>query len=401
MFLSESENGRYLCHPVEIEPETLIHYSLALRLNDPEDALHNLAEAVAASVGWGQVDSATLVVRSAPRPVLGVLGLVDEAAEDWLWAQAQGFSHACSHLRYVSYSQAEQDCEELAARLVVQFGRDDLYHFRFTAIPRGGHFVLGMLAYLLGLEQVQLVPPFPPDTPLVVVDDCALSGARFSRFLESCPGQQVIFAPLYSHPDLRTTIEAQEPQVVACLSARNLYDHGTECMGDAYPLWRRIWRARMGDSGYWIGHLDHIGFAWSEPNRPIWIPTFKQTDKGWHILPPEFCIGNRMPRDTERIPIQVQPEAKGPLEPSEDVVFGELDGQVVVGKLSTMESFGLAGVAADMWRALVKHGNEEDVIVSLLHEYAVAEARLRADLRTLLNKLFARGLLTRGDGFEH
>jgi hypothetical protein len=384
--------------PIKLEPHALAWYAHNLELADLLAALASLARALAASPKWQGISGASLIVRPNPQPVLGVLVEdYDVVGNARLAALGQGLNDVLSRLCYVDYMQAEQDCALLAAQLVERFGHDELRRFRFTAIPRGGLIVLGMLAYTLGLKRTQLEPPHLSDVPLVVVDDCALTGARFGRFLERCESQQVIFAHLYSHPDLRAAIEAQEPRVVACLSAHDLHDHGPERLGDEYPAWRERWLARLEGPRYWIGQPDHVCFAWNEPDRFFWNPVTEQVESGWCIVPPEFCLKHRPAPGMESIPVQVQPEGKGPLKPSQRVLFGEFEGRIVVGDLEAEKSFCLADVAADMWRAIVEYGNVEDVVAALLREYDVDEATLQVDLRAFVGDLLTRGLLEQSD----
>jgi hypothetical protein len=61
--------------------------------------------------------------------------------------------------------------------------------------------------------------------------------------------------------------------------------------------------------------------------------------------------------------------------------------------VETAQSFELADVAADMWRAIVEHGNLEDVEKALAASYQVDGARLRDDLRGLVKDLREQGLL--------
>jgi hypothetical protein len=336
------------------------------------------------------------VVRFTPRPALGVVGRFDAAAEERLTAIGPQLVRALSRLRYVSYSQAEEDCERLATQLIERFGREELYRFRFAPVPRGGLIVLGMLAYVLGLEHTQLEPPYPPETPLVVVDDCAISGLRFRQFLARCESRQVVFAHLYSHPDLRAAIEACESRVIACMGAQDLHDHGPERYGAEYRAWRERWLARFGSaSGYWLGQPDRLCFPWNEPDSSIWNSVTGRVERGWRIIPPELCLKNRSTTGMKPIPVHVQPEGPGPLRTSAPVLFGQFEGHVVVGNMETKESFTLTGVAADMWTALVEHGDLEDAVVPLSEEYAVDQATLRADLREFVEDLLARGLIER------
>lgn len=379
-----------------VESKALTHYDRELQLAGPKEALNALARAIANSPLWAEMPKATLVARLAPQPVLAVLGCFDVPGEARLAAWGRELNRACTHLRYVSYAQAELDCQRLAVQLIERFGPEKLSRFSFTAIPRGGLIVLGMLAYMLGLEQTQLEPPHSPKVPLVVVDDCALSGNRFGRFLECCESNQVVFAHLYSHPDLRVAIEGREPRVIACLGAQDLHDHGPENLSDNYLAWQELWLNQLNSPRYWIGQPDRVCFAWNDPDS-VWNPILERMEKGWHIVPPELCLKNRLGSGMKPIPIQVQPESKGPLKPSEHVLFGEFEGQIIVCNLETRESFSLTDVASHMWLAIVKHGNLEDVVVSLLRDYDVGEANLWIDLRTFVDCLLAQGLLEQRD----
>jgi hypothetical protein len=335
---------------------------------------------------------AALVVRPEPNPLLGVVGYFDAAGRARLEGLRWLLERILPNLRYVSYDQAEKDCEQLATQLAQRFGRDALRDFRFAAIPRGGFIVLGILAYILRLGREQLEPPHPPEKPLVIVDDCAFSGVRFGEFMERCESRRVVFAHLYSPPELRDAIEAREPRV-DCLGVRDLRDRAVENLGDEYPAWRERWMERMDRRGYWVGQPDHVCFAWNEPDIDIWNPVTEREESGWRFVPPELCLKNRSAPGAEPIQVQVQPEGRGPLMPSDHVLFGELEGQVVVGDLKAQESFVLSDVGADMWRAVVEHGDLEGAADALLKHYDVEEATLRADLRSFADDLHSRGLL--------
>jgi hypothetical protein len=179
-------------------------------------------------------------------------------------------------------------------------------------MPRGGFIVLGMLAYVLDLRPAQLAPSPPSDVPLVVTDDCAISGVRFSDMLDRCENRQVIFSHLYSHPDLRIAIERREPRVLACVSAQDLTDYAPAYYGDQYEAWRERWRQRP-NPGYWVGQPDHVCFAWNEPDTVFWNPVAQQAESAWRLLPPELCLKNRRKFAPEDARVQLQPEGKGPL----------------------------------------------------------------------------------------
>lgn len=362
--------------------------------------LPDLARGLSTSPAWKATPGASLVVRQTPHPVLGVVGRFDTAAKARLATLGPQLANGLSCLRYVSYSQAVEDVERLAGMLIERFGRDELRRFRFTAIPRGGLVVLGMLSYALGLRHAQLEPPHPPELPLVVVDDCAISGYRFDQSLARYGGHQVVFAHLYSHPELRAAIEARQSQVISCLGARDLYDHAPERYGAEYGAWREQWMSRFGDDvGYWLGEPGHLCFSWNEPDVTTWNPAIEKMERGWRIVPPELCLKNRAVHGMEPATVQVQPEGAGPLRPSERALFGEFEGSVVLGNMETKASFTLTGVAADMWKSIVEYGNLDEAAASLSKEYDVGRPTLRADLGGFVEDLMAKDLLESGNEY--
>ncbi len=377
-----------------VKSRTLHHLAVLSQVGESsEPRLRALAEALSVSPLWAEMPRATLVVRAVPDPLLGVMGYFDAAGRARLEALRWQLEHLLPRLRYVDYAQAQQACERLAERIVQRFGRDELRDFGFVAIPRGGYIVLGMLAYILGLRRSQLEPPHDAGAPLVVVDDCALSGVRFGEFMSHIESHHVVFAHLYSPPELREAIEVRESGHVTCLSARDLRDYAQESLGKQHQAWRRRWLDRTDRQGYWVGQSEHVCFAWNEPDFGFWNPVTEREETGWRFVPPNLCLKNRPAADARPVPVQFQPQSKGPLGPSSSVLFGEFEGQVAIGNLKTGESFVLEGVGGDMWRVLVEYGNLEEAANALLEVYEVDAATLRADLRAFVEDLLSQGLL--------
>lgn len=350
------------------------------------DGLVALARGLATSPLWADMTEAVLVARPAPRPLLGILGYFSPAERSRI--EALRSQLPMTRVRYVTYEQAEQDCQRLAEMLVERFPVEDLRAFQFVGLPRGGLIVLGMLSYLLDLPPSALGSEAPLGGPLVVVDDLAISGDRFRRFLSGCTSERVVFATLYAAPELRAAVEAREPSVQACLSARDLQDHARENLGDEYESWRQRWLARSDD--FWVGQLDHVCFPWNEPDIGIWNGVTERVERGWRVIPPELCLKNRPAAGSQ---IQVQRTAPGPIKPSEYALFAELQGQVLLAHIGTGSVVALDGVAADMWRTITEYGDLRRATSSLLEEYEVNSSTLRGDLEDFVNALTVRGLL--------
>lgn len=339
-----------------------------------------LARAIATSQGWPSECGAILVARPGPSPALAVLGRFCESEQSWLHGQIQTLRQACGTLRYVDQVQVEADYRALADSLRAALGAKGLAEAGFTAIPHGGLIVLSSLADLLGLAKDRLTPPFAPDRPLVIIDDCALSGARFFQFLRQIEHPSVTFATLYSHPELRAAITRREPRVAECLNARDLAGQRIEDTGAT-------------EGFYWSGKTEALSFPWNEPDRTFWNPEAKRWELAWRIVPPELCRKNLSAPGTQPIPIQIQPEGLGPLRPSERALFAEIDGGIALFDLETGQGFSLAGVGSDLWKAIVRLGDLDAVIAEIGPAYEAPGETVLSDARRFIADLLARGLL--------
>lgn len=388
-FAAAGDSGDLLWLPVAFEPGALEHYGGVLGLAVPEEALAGLARAIASSPGW-RGSGALVIARPRPRPVLAIVGRFDPAKRARLELQAQHLGSAVAHLRYESDRAVREACCRLAERLRAELGDDGLARARFRAIPRGGLVVLGQLAILLDLDRRQLEPPYPSDLPLVVVDDCAVSGLRFAQVLAQCRHREIVFAPLYSHPRLRAAVREREPRVAACVSGSDLGEVELEGLA---PGAERRWRLRLRGTRYWIGRPETLCFAWSEPDRLLWDAAAERSIAAWRVVPPELCLKNRPRPGRPAIPVALQPPGRGRLRPADTVLYADFEDCVLVGELESGVSYRLSGSGADVWRALARHGDGERAIVELEHETDAERPHLEREVGELIADLLDRGLL--------
>jgi hypothetical protein len=78
---------------------------------------------------------------------------------------------------------------------------------------------------------------------------------------------------------------------------------------------------------------------------------------------------------------------------SVDVVFRDLDGEMVLLDLRSGIYFSLDGVGTRVWQLIEQHGCLADVLAALTHEYDVPAARCAADLLAFVALLGEKGLL--------
>lgn len=354
----------------------------------------DLGQALSISPIWRLVPKAILIARERPTPLLAAIGHFDDAEAFRVEALQWQLDHVAPKIHYVGYSQSEQDCMILASRLVDRFGRAALADTSFAAIPRGGLMVLGMLAYILDLTRDQMSGNVESGS-LVVIDDCALSGERFRQFLQTRSEESITFAHLYSHPDLRTAIEAAEERVVACLSAHDLPDHAPQSFGEGHAEWKARWEARP-ESGYWAGQPGPVVFAWNEPDVSLWNPIVERSEPGWRLFSPDLVLKNRPTFGEGYERFQLQADPVGSIRAHPDVVYGVLEDNVVVANVATGETRALDSIGSAMWMALVETGDMNAAVARLLDQYDVDEPTLQEDFGELAEELKKSGFLQAG-----
>jgi len=362
-------------------------YSARLDL-DRRDALMGLAGAISASPLFSRIKDASIIVRPSPTPLLAICGSFEEEDIARLDALAEQLKAACSSMRYENYARVEEACRKLGRRLIDRFGREAIEDFRFMALPRGGLIVLGILSYVLDLRPSQLDICRDPEKTLVAVDDCALTGHRFGQFLKNCNRERMVFAPLYSHPQLRKAVRDEEPKVIACLSGEDLKEMARDYDSQKSAIGKRMAEI-LGDGRYIVNPIEYICFPWNEPDWCFWNDVTQDVECGWHVIPPKLCLKNWENRDL----IQVQKEGKGYLRPSKGVVFAERAGEVLIANIETNESLSLQGSAAEMWKTLIGSKDDEEALMGLLKAFDVEEEVLRKDYMSLVEDLIGRKLI--------
>lgn len=282
------------------------------------------------------------------------------------------------NLRFLDYQQAEKAAEKLAGQFKTTFSANELAKFAFLPIPRGGYIVLGMLAYALNLKPNQLLTyPEQVDKPLIIVDDCSLTGFRFHQYLKKTNSPQVVFAHLLSAKSLRQRILEQEDSVSHCIAAQDLAER---------PLLKNS--EALGSPHYWAGNTDLVAFSWSEPSLLTSLLSTNKSNEKWHLVSPQQCLNNRIelevPANYSTIPNLYIPES---------LLYYWHDGVLILADSNSGEVYKLQGEAAAMWRALAVLGHQIPATNWLKAEYDLDTVSVEAFLKTAVSA----GLLSRID----
>lgn len=291
-------------------------------------------------------------------------------------------------LKLVDYRQAEADCDRLAARLLDELGRQELERSSFRPIPRGGLFVLGMLAYLLNLRPSALLPSESVEGPLVLVDDCAITGARFRSALEATSTADVIFAHLYSPAALRAAIEKAEPRVRRCVSAHDLRDRTAEMADSEREAWFQRWRERLGPDRYFYGRVDPVAFSWTEPDQPLWNRATEAVEPGWRLVSPAACLRNR-----GRLGQPPTADPRPAWRVASEIASAAVGDRIWLCAVASGDVIALEGTAAEIWRRLSRHGDPDLAAAEIAEQYGIQLDTVQLDLHRLVEELAGRGFV--------
>lgn len=85
------------------------------------------------------------------------------------------------------------------------------------------------------------------------------------------------------------------------------------------------------------------------------------------------------------------------MKPASEVVFVEVEGEMVLMDGAGERYYALDDVGARFWQLLVERGDVDAAVAGMLDEYDVDEARLRADIDALIEQLAGAGLVVATD----
>lgn len=80
-----------------------------------------------------------------------------------------------------------------------------------------------------------------------------------------------------------------------------------------------------------------------------------------------------------------------------DVVFHDLQGEIVLLNLKTGVYFGLDPVGTRIWQLIQEHHSLQDVLASLVEEYEVTEVKCAQDLLSFVALMWGKGLVEVSD----
>lgn len=293
--------------------------------------------------------------------------------------------------RYTNVA-VERAVERLAMKLQDALG-EILRSCDWVGVPRGGLVVLGLLSYALNLKHERIQPQrLSREKPLVVVDDCALTGNRFSRFLRDINQTEVIFAHLCSPREVREAIVAEEAQVRACVAPDTLRTVASERSQDVAARWNVGDGSEPVNRRYWLGKVESPIFPWSEPDHNFWNPVTEELEWGWQLAPSEQCLKHKH-SPVDRTEVFEIPEPTGLFTLGATVLYLPVAESIYIFDYTTEKQYKLDDVGAALWNAFLVEPTMGAVIRNIVDTYDVPHDRARSDATRLAGQLVDQGLL--------
>jgi hypothetical protein len=78
---------------------------------------------------------------------------------------------------------------------------------------------------------------------------------------------------------------------------------------------------------------------------------------------------------------------------SDNVVWRDLDGEIVILNLTSGVYFSVDGVGTRIWTLMAEQVATEEIVRKLISEFEVEEAQLRSDMESLVKDLAGQGLI--------
>ncbi|MDC7221504.1 MAG: hypothetical protein PQJ59_16340 [Spirochaetales bacterium] len=240
--------------------------------------------------------SMKFIVRESEEGTSTLYALTQAKEEELLTNLSRQLAWADKQSRFISYKEAEGLTEKLAAKLKREFGKEELDQFFYSPIPRGGHIVMGMLSYCLGLPKSALHPPSSDlKRPVVYVDDCLISGLRSSEYMNK-KGAESILAVLLA-PKGVCEMSRHKELDFSCFAGDELDDLAPLLLKEDYEPWKE--RSKKRGTPLWVGMTEYFAFEWSEPENSFFNDKTALMEPGFDLLPPEQCLNTRHSTSTE------------------------------------------------------------------------------------------------------
>lgn len=362
--------------------QALTSYSQSFNLNQAH-SLNELIVAIAKNGFW-HIDEQSFIVCRACTDGAYIAICTTESSQDHLSeinSQLQSLDTSLQQIQYLDSTQCLDLTKSLAKIIKQTVPENILKNSQVVAIPRGGLFIQAMLSYFLPLKhhQLQYTENDVDTSPLIIVDDCAISGLRLAQQLEKFPNRDIYFFTIASPEKLRDSVKLKEARVLDFKSVVNIKSYSTL-------------KAQNTQQRYWLGQCDAVIFPWSETQRSHFSNGKLSNRPLWKIAPDKLCMSTKAKKQAIKA-TEVKENQSAVLSTPDNILHFTDQGITKILDASTMKHYSLDAIGSDIWQSLLSNSNLDHALAELSATYKVSKTRLNNDMQLLTQKLIDAGLI--------
>ena len=374
------QNWQWLA--TKLTRQALTSYSQSFNLNQAH-SLNELIVAIAKNEFW-HIDEQSFIVCRACTDGAYIAVCTTESSQDHLSeinSQLQSLDTSLQQIQYLDSTQCLDLTKSLAKIIKQTVPENILKNSQVVAIPRGGLFIQAMLSYFLPLEhhQLQYTENDVDTSPLIIVDDCAISGLRLAQQLKKFPNREIYFFTIASPRELRDSVNSKESRILDFKSVLDVKSYSTLDLNHASQC-------------YWRGQCDTIIFPWSETQRSYRFNGQLSNVPLWKVAPNKLCLSAREKKQRIRT-TEIKENPSSVMSTPDDVLYHTDQGLTRILNVSTMKHYSLDSIGSTIWQSLLKNADLDNVLAELSSIYGVSKTKLNSDVQLLTQKLFNDGLI--------
>lgn len=408
--MEEKAKRSLICVSASVSHQALYAYNSEFYFSCPDIAFRRLAEEVVKQAGH-DTPIVAAAYRCQPTYSLCLVAVhkADTRELDDLQRRLGSLDHYCKKIINITYSQVETATDLLATKLIDRFGRKELKSFSFFPVPRGGLICLGFLSYCLNLTYKNIVHLIEADhknsKPIVLVDDCSMSGHRLLEFAQRFKGKNTIGAVLYAPKELQDGFKNNSIKSIDCFVGEYLQPSNDV---DMLPIKGEVLASKMSlKDRVLAGDFRLPCFPWGEADQTIIDAKMQKPISGWALTRPktsgdnpnvdrsgghqrQFDFGKCINRTCD---LQNAIELPRSEKLNPDYMFFECGESLVAHDVVTKTSLELNSTGLDMLSAYLEIGSICDTVTELQTRFHVDREMLREDLTRVLNNFEKHRLL--------
>ena len=359
----------------KLDSTSLSSYAKSFNVTAKE-SLRQLSHTISTSTNWESLGDCALVFRDHDAGGCLAVCMQDDLKHTVeIQTQLNFLQKSIQQIQYLDIAKCESLAHSLAQKINLSLDPETLQKSRVVSIPRGGLFVSAMLSYILPIKHHQLQPFSDCDSPIILIDDCSISGFRLAQQLCGLKNKQIYFYTLVSPAQLRQAALAVQPRLRVFESAMDLNVYNNDSSG----------RMDARSNRYWQGQCDAICFPWGETQRFYPSDSENKQTTLWPVSPLQKNLKSSLLE--QKIPFYAVTEAQDrAISTGQHILYYSKDNLTRIYNAESKQHYSLDGVGSAIWQSLLSHSTVDQTLEHLCSLFSVEKKRLEKDVKDLIAK---------------